>query len=92
MGLSEALKRAVQIAKFVRREVPVFVLRGLPESAMPRLNRRDHQVADARQIWSGLGCGRCSRPCGIAMRARQSDTQNDRCRNCEDSDDRTTQD
>src|SRR3979490_1280665 len=53
IGLSETLQRAMQIAEFVRREVPVFVLCGLPKSAMARLNRRDHQIADARQIGSG---------------------------------------
>lgn len=91
IGLSKTLERAMQIAEFVRREVPVFVLCGLSKSAMARLNRRDHLIADARQIGSGLGCGRCLRRRGIAMRARQSDPQNDRCRNCEErEDDRTT--
>jgi len=56
IGLSKTLERAMQIAEFVRREVPVFVL-SLPKSAMARLNRRDHLIADARQIGSGLGCG-----------------------------------
>ncbi len=54
IGLSETLERAMQIAEFVRREVPVCVLCGLPKSAMARL----------RAVWdAGDPSGAAASPC-----------------------------
>src|SRR6202035_5559226 len=68
MGLAEPLERAVQVAKFVGRKLPIPVLRGLPKPAMARLNRCDHEVADAGRIVGdvGVASGHAAAGCRVA--------------------------
>jgi hypothetical protein len=47
---TEAIEGAFQVAEFVGGERPIVVLRGDPKSDMPRLDRRDHEIADARKV------------------------------------------
>ncbi len=61
MGLAETLERALQISKLVGGEGPILLLRGLPKPPMSRLDRRDHHVADAGQLLSGLKLGQLLR-------------------------------
>jgi hypothetical protein len=66
MGVPEAIECAVEISKLVGRKLPISILPGLPESLVPRLNCRDHQIADAWQVSGGLRRGRRVWPCGCA--------------------------
>jgi len=54
MGLPQSIERAAEISKLVGRKFPILILRTPPETLVARFNRRDHQVADARQIFSGM--------------------------------------
>src|SRR5258708_24559002 len=77
MGLAQTPECALEVAKLISREGPILALRGVPKPAMARLDRCDHQVADGRQILSGLR-QRTFRPCSLSMRDRQTDSQVDR--------------
>jgi hypothetical protein len=75
----EAIECAMQISELVSRKLPMAILRGPPESLVLRLNCRDHEVADARQISVGLRRGHRFRPCGHAARGRKTDRQDGGC-------------
>src|SRR5258708_38597742 len=90
MGVAQERGWGLEVAKLIRREGPILALRGVPKPAMARLDRCDHQVADGRQILSGLR-QRTFRPCSLSMRDRQTDSQDDRRGNSgEDKDKGTT--
>ena len=63
----------MEISKFVGYKLPISILLGLPEPLVPRLNCRDHQIADAREISGGLRRGRRFWSCGHAGRGRETD-------------------
>ena len=54
MSVPEPTECAAEISELVGGKFPIFILLGAPESLVPRLNRRDHQIADARQIFGGM--------------------------------------
>ena len=83
MSAPESIEGAAQVSKLVGRKFPISVLLGLPEPLMPWLNRRNHQVADARQIFGGMRCGRRFWSCGNAARGRKTDRQDGGCGNCD---------
>jgi hypothetical protein len=54
MSAPESIEGAAQVSELVGRKLPVSILLSLPEALMPWLNCRNHQVADARQIFDGM--------------------------------------
>ena len=88
MGMPEAIERALQISKLVGCKFPVSIRLRAPEPLVPRLNCRDHQVADARQISGGSRRGRHFRLRGNAARGRKTDSQGGGCGNGDRGNDR----
>jgi hypothetical protein len=61
MSARKTGKGAFQIPKFVGGKIPVLVLHSDPEPDVARLNRRDHEIADAWKIACSLRCRRSFR-------------------------------